>query len=100
MPTHANAIADFPSHDTRTDGVDHSRDFVAGNPRKLEIGKESFFDYRIAVTNSARLNLDSNFSGPRLWNFPLDDFDWTIGTRNLGNTHFRHGGNSIKECCY
>jgi hypothetical protein len=97
MPTYANPIADFPSYDTWPDRIDYARDFVAGNPRKLEIRKESFFYYRIAMTDPARLNLDSYLAGIRLRNFPLDDFDWTICTRNLGNAHFGHSDNSVQR---
>jgi hypothetical protein len=42
------------------------------------------------VTQTARLNFDSDLSLARLRNLTLDEFKWSAGTRDLNGTHFRH----------
>src|SRR5262249_54308007 len=65
--------------------------FMSGNTRILNPGKQSFFHYRVAVTNATRLNLDSD--PPSLWlrNITLDQLKRSASSRNLDCTHFlRH----------
>jgi len=90
MPTGSDALTDFPIGHAGADGVDHSGDFVAGNPRVLNVGKDSLFDNRIAVADATRLNFDSNGSGRRIGNVSLDDLERATGTGNLCNAHLCH----------
>jgi len=50
---------------------DHSSDFMAGYPRIANTRPQPLLGQDIAVTDSARLHLDSTFMGGRLRHLPL-----------------------------
>ncbi len=72
MPSDADPLAGFPLRDSGTDLIDDSDHFMSRNAWVLDPRKQSFFDDRIAVTNTTRLNL--NADPPSLWlrNFTFD----------------------------
>jgi hypothetical protein len=97
MPTYPNSLARGPSCDAWTDRIDYSRDLMAGHPRILNSREESFFGKRIAVTDTACLNLDANLSGSGLRNLAFNDFKRPIRARDLDSTHLWHSHSIMKR---
>jgi hypothetical protein len=61
VPADADALTQSPRSDVITNRIDPPRDFVTGNPRILN-GQNTFLDDGIAMTDSARFNLQKNFA--------------------------------------
>jgi hypothetical protein len=78
VPTYAHALPWLPSRrDIFADGVDHAEHFMPRHARVGDARKVSFFRDQIAVTDAARLNLDSNSARARLGDRTFDQFQWT-----------------------
>jgi hypothetical protein len=90
VPAHSQALARSPSGNTWSDGVDHPNHFMSGNSRVLNPGQVALFGERIAVTDPARLDSDSDGAGGRLRNIALDNLERAIGARHLNATHLGH----------
>src|SRR5687768_18528957 len=75
MPPYSNALAFLPCRHARTDCVDHTCHFMAGNARIVQPRPMSFFHKQITMTDSAGLHLDANHVWPRLRDLPCDDFE-------------------------
>src|SRR5579863_684103 len=96
MPSDADPIADLPSRHARADRIDDARDFMTGHARIFDTGKETLLDDRIAMTNPAGLNLETNFSGIGSRDVALHDFDRTIRANDLCSSHLRHKSLSVR----
>jgi hypothetical protein len=88
VPTNTDPLTFLPLRDPGTDGIYDSDHFVSGNARVLDPRKQSFFDYRIAMTNATRLNLDSDPPSLRLRNVTLNDLQRSFRVGDLYCTHF------------
>ena len=53
VPADSHAIADRPRGHVGTDGIDHSRDLMAGHARILETGPMALLDEKVAVADTA-----------------------------------------------
>src|SRR5881394_948068 len=91
VPADSNALAWRPSGHSIADGIDGAGDLVPGNARVLNPGPQAFLHERIAVTNAARRDFDSNRSRRGLRYWPFDNFKRSFRTGNLCNAHCSHG---------
>src|SRR5262249_3541513 len=91
VPADTHALANLPAGETSRDRLDSSGHLVTGNTRVLNAREQSLFGDRIAMTDAARQHLDPHRSSLRFRYRPFDDFKRTLGTRDLCNTHGRHG---------
>jgi hypothetical protein len=74
MPAHTYALTGFPSHNTRANGIDDADDFVTRDSWIFYSRQKAFFDYRIAVADPARLDLNPHQSGTSRRNLTFDNF--------------------------
>ena len=74
----------------RSDFLDRADHFVSRNARIGQTWKPAFFRERIAVTDSARFNLDQDLVFPGFGNLELDNFKVTLGTEDHHCFHCRH----------
>jgi hypothetical protein len=86
-PTYADAVADLPAFHAVAQRIHHARDFVPGNARILNTGKQSLLREHIAVTDAAGLHLQAHIAPAGLRNFAFDDFKRPVG---FGNLHYAH----------
>ena len=91
VPSDTDPLAGRPADDTFANGINCPGDFVARNARVLNSGPEAFLYERIAVTNAARRDFDSNSSRRGLRYWPFDNFKRSLRTGNLCNAHCSHG---------
>src|SRR5947199_8358101 len=64
---------------------------MSRNARILNAWPRPIFDQGVAMTDTARLDLDSYPTGVWFRNFPFDNFKWSVRVRDLHGTHFgRH----------
>src|SRR3989442_10154431 len=66
MPTDTDALTSGPRSDVLAHCIDATRDFMTRDARILKPRPETFFDQRIAVANTACLNLPTYFPGNHL----------------------------------
>src|SRR5262249_56522214 len=85
VPANAHMIARRPAAQAGADGIDDAGHLVTGDARILDSRKNSLFDDRIAVADAAGLDFDPEPSRRRLRDPPFDDFETSLGTRDLGN---------------
>src|SRR2546425_3715400 len=71
MPADPNALTSGPRSDVLAHCIDATRDFMTRDARILKPRPETFFDQRIAVANTACLNLHTYFAGTRLRDIAL-----------------------------
>jgi hypothetical protein len=81
----------MPSGDLRPDRIDGADDLMSGNARVFEVGEEAFLGHAVAVADAAGFYLDPDLAGGGFGNIPLDQLERTLRTRNLGDSHLRHG---------
>lgn len=91
VPTHSDPLAGFPWGDALSDRVDDSGNFVSGNARILDAGPSALFGKRIAVADTAGLDLDSHRARARLRDFAFNELKRPLRTWDLHNTHHWHG---------
>src|SRR5438093_9323278 len=91
VPANPDALASLPWLHAFAHSVNNSNHLVSRHTWILNTRPESFFDQRIAVTNSARIDLDPHPPRLRLGNISFNQFERPAGTRDLNNTHcFSH----------
>src|SRR6266576_5408697 len=71
MPADPNALTFGPRGDVLTHCIDATRDFMTRDARILKPRPETFFDQRIAVANTACINLHTYFAGTRFRDIAL-----------------------------
>src|SRR5262249_47206527 len=72
VPTNADALASFPRLHSFTHGINNTNYFMSRHTRILNTGPKSFFDYRIAVANTARFDLHAHPPSLRLRDAAFD----------------------------
>jgi hypothetical protein len=87
-PSDADPLSCLPPWHVGADRVDDAGDLVSGHARIGDAWPVSFFCQRIAVTQAARLHLDTDFARTRLRNRPVDHLKPTAGPAYL---HCAHG---------
>jgi hypothetical protein len=87
MPANADALARFPLCDIGAHRIYASGDFMSGDARIFDAGPMTFFHQGIAVTNAARLDLDTNLATDWLGNRALNDFKVSTGLADLNGFH-------------
>jgi hypothetical protein len=94
MPSEANALADFEDGDVRRDGIENTRDFMAGHAWVGDSGEKAFFSEGVAVTDSASLHADANLSRAGFREFALNEFERAFSRGDLYGAAFDcgHGG--------
>src|SRR5262249_15106120 len=94
VPADADALPRSPFRDSLSDGVDRSGHLVTRHARVGNARKEPFLDDRIAMADSAGLDLDANVARPRIRDRSLDDLERLFRRRDLCNAHGLHDGTS------
>ena len=77
VPADSHAIADRPRGHVGTDGIDHSRNLMAGHARILETGPVALLDEKVAVANAAGGDFYADRAGAGLG-------EGTLGDREVG----------------
>ena len=87
MPADSHPLTFVPHRHTRANFINHPRDFVSRNPRKLDSRQKSFFHEHVAVADATGLDLNAHMSciGPR--NLAIDDLKIPSGLGNLSSLH-------------
>jgi hypothetical protein len=88
VPADADALTFLPIRDVTTDRINAARDFMTRHTGILKPGPETFFNQRIAMTNTARFNLHAYLAGTRLWNVSFDQFPIATSLAYLCHFHF------------
>jgi hypothetical protein len=90
MPADTDALARFPSGNSRADRIDETYDFVTGHAWILQPRPQSIPREQVAVADATRLDFDANRSCWRIGDGAFDDFEGTTGTRDLHDAHLGH----------
>src|ERR1700683_3860276 len=90
LPSDAYPIADFPRLSVFSERIDHAGDLVTGRTWIDDSRKEAVFGYRIAMTDAAGLNFDSNGSGAGLAGPLLGQFEFSTRAIHLYFFHKQH----------
>lgn len=87
-PADANTIAHLPfGRGGISESVNDARDFVAGNSGKLDTRPDAFDGDDIAVTDAAGIDPDADLAAARIGDRAFDEFERTMGFRDLHNAH-------------
>jgi hypothetical protein len=90
VPADSDPLAGLPSDDTLADRIHHSDDFMSWDSGVFDTWKNPILYNRVAVTNPARLYLDSNRSSTWLRDFTVHDFKGSRRSRDLNCAHCWH----------
>src|SRR6266852_8141702 len=89
MPADPNALTFDPRSNVLAHCIDATRDFMTRDARILKPRPETFFDQRIAVANTACLNLHTYFASTRFRDIALYQLPIPAGLTYLRCVHFR-----------
>src|SRR6266849_4177785 len=89
MPADPNALTSGPRSDVLAHCIDATRDFMTRDARILKPRPETFLDQRIAVANTACLNLHTYFAGTRVRDIALYQLPLPAGLTYLRCFHVR-----------
>ena len=85
VPADSGALADTPLRDFLTHRIDQADDFVARHDGVLEARPMAFFAKRVAVTNAARLDADTDVTSAGCGHFSGNDFEWGARSADLND---------------